>query len=82
MLLEARLIHVNEAVTSAGLATPAQAILGRDFRITLSRGQVFDTELCQRTLATWHPAAILRAPEKAQRDQMREELISDLRQAL
>lgn len=63
-------------------ATPAQAILGRDFRITLSRGEVFATELCQRTLATWHPAAILRAPEKAQRDAMREELIQDLRQAL
>ncbi|MGN6545775.1 MAG: uracil-DNA glycosylase family protein, partial [Aureliella sp.] len=80
--LEAELAVIKPKALVCLGATPAQAILGRDFRITHSRGEIFATELCQRTLATWHPAAILRAPEKAQRNAMREELISDLRQAL
>lgn len=80
--LEAELAVIQpEALVCLG-ATPAQALLGRAFRITRQRGQVFATAFCRRTLATWHPAAILRAPDAQRRDEMREQLISDLRRAL
>lgn len=80
--LEAELAVIKPKTLVCLGATPAQALIGRDFRITLQRGKPVETELCKRTLATWHPAAILRAPDKDRREQMREELISDLRQAI
>src|SRR3954462_8539178 len=43
-------------------ATAAQAILGRDFRITEQRGAILDPIADgPRVLATFHPSAILRA---------------------
>ncbi|MBE0475619.1 MAG: UdgX family uracil-DNA binding protein [Coriobacteriia bacterium] len=58
-------------------ATAAQAVLGRSFRMTRSRGEwaAFDG---RRALATWHPSAILRAPEREDRHRMRAELAEDL----
>ena len=61
-------------------ATAAQVLLGRTFRITQRRGEIMATEYCSRTIATWHPAAILRAPDKQRRHEMKEQLISDLLQ--
>jgi DNA polymerase len=58
-------------------ATAAQALLGREFRMMRSRGELIPGEE-RWIMATWHPSAVLRAPEKAQRDRMREELIADL----
>lgn len=80
--LEAELSTVQpEAVVCLG-ATSAQALLGRDFRITKSRGEIFATDWCERTLATWHPAAILRMPDKTRRRSMEQELIDDLAQLI
>ena len=77
--LEAELSAIQpEAIVCLG-ATPAQALFGRDFRITKSRGQVFATDWCKRTVATWHPAAILRMPDESRREQMEQQLASDLR---
>lgn len=61
-------------------ATAAQALLGRDFRITQQRGQIIASDWCSRTLATWHPAAILRMPDPARREEMNAQLVSDLAQ--
>lgn len=71
------------AVTPDGVvclgATAAQAVLGRDFRITNSRGRrVAGTPW---TIATWHPSAVLRAPDADSRLQKRQELTRDLRLA-
>jgi uracil-DNA glycosylase len=63
-------------------ATAAQALLGAKFRITQERGKIIprgSNELS--VLATYHPSAILRAPEKADRDRMRAEFVQDLRRA-
>lgn len=61
-------------------ATAAQWLLGRSFRITRQRGQIMESDWAPWSMATWHPSAVLRAPEKADRDRMRGELVSDLRQ--
>jgi uracil-DNA glycosylase len=62
-------------------ATAAQSLLGPQFRISKSRGQLIDSPWAP-VVATYHPSAILRAPEKEDRDRMREELITDLRHAV
>lgn len=76
--LEAELGVIRPAAVICLGATPAQALFGRDFRVTKSRGQLLPTEWCSRTVATWHPAAILRMPDKVRQSQMREELVADL----
>ncbi|MFG0264089.1 MAG: UdgX family uracil-DNA binding protein [Rhodopirellula sp. JB055] len=80
--LEAELSVLLPKVIVCLGATPSQALLGRDFRITRSRGKLLQTEWCERTLATWHPAAVLRMPDESRRSQMQEQLIGDLQLAV
>ncbi|HEX5040776.1 MAG TPA: UdgX family uracil-DNA binding protein [Candidatus Limnocylindria bacterium] len=60
-------------------ATAAQALLGRDFRVTRQHGEVMTSELGP-TLATIHPSAVLRAPDDA-RDETYAGLVADLKAA-
>ena len=59
-------------------ATAAQALLGRTFRIARQRGELFPFDRAEWITATWHPSAVLRAPDQAERARMRQELIADL----
>ena len=59
-------------------ATAAQALIGRDFRITRQRGRPVDSELTPVVLATIHPSAILRADDE-DREQEMQALVDDLR---
>jgi DNA polymerase len=79
--LEAEIFLVQPTLLVCLGATAAQALLGKDFRITKERGRVFHTEWADWTLATHHPSAILRAPEKQVRDRMRAEFVLDLQKA-
>lgn len=78
--LEAELGVIKPKMLVCLGATAAQALLGRDFRITQQRGQIIASDWCSRTLATWHPAAILRMPDPARREEMNAQLVSDLAQ--
>ena len=60
-------------------ATAAQALLGKAFRITKQRGQLLSSEWAPQVLATYHPSAVLRAPDKERRDEMRREFVDDLK---
>jgi DNA polymerase len=60
-------------------ATAAQALLGRDFRITKQRGQFFDGVLGPTVTATAHPSSILRAPDEQARREQFEAFVADLR---
>lgn len=62
-------------------ATAAQALLGRGFRITAQRGERVEVTGRPSAIATWHPSAILRAKEHADRERMRAELAGDLARA-
>lgn len=76
--LDAELAVVRpEALVCLG-ATAAQALLGRDFRVTTSHGRLVPSPLAPLVTATLHPSAILRAPEEEQRRAARRQLISDL----
>ncbi len=80
LLEELRLVKPERLVCLG--ATAAQAIIGRDFSITRQRGQPMATEYCEFTLATYHPSAILRVPDKEQSKQMFDHLVNDLRTAI
>src|ERR671926_521533 len=58
--LEAELAVVRPSVLVCLGATAAQALLGRDFRVTRQRGQLVDSELAEFVTATVHPSSILR----------------------
>jgi uracil-DNA glycosylase family protein len=60
-------------------ATAAQALLGRDFRVSVQRGQFIDSPLAPKVMATVHPSSILRAPDEAKRQTEMERFIEDLR---
>jgi len=62
-------------------ATAAQAIIGRDFRITRQRGEFVETSYTSKTLATWHPSAILRVPDRSAAQVKQQELVEDLKKA-
>lgn len=60
-------------------ASAAQALLGRDFRVTKSRGTPIASSLAPNVLATMHPASILRAPDSSEREKQRAEFVRDLK---
>jgi len=49
-------------------ATAAQALLGRDFRVSLQRGQRIGRPGLPPMMATVHPSSILRAPDEETRE--------------
>ena len=59
-------------------ATAAQAIIGRDFRITKQRGEIRETDYAAVTTATYHPSAILRVPDEDATQKMYDALADDL----
>jgi DNA polymerase len=60
-------------------ATAAQALLGRDFRVTQMHGQWLVSGHAERTMATVHPSSILRAPDAESRATQYAEFVGDLR---
>ena len=60
-------------------ATAAQALLGRQFKVSVHRGEFVPSPLAPLVLATVHPSSILRAPDDdARRDEM-QRFTDDLR---
>ena len=77
--LDAEVARIRPELIVCLGATAAQALLGRDFRVTRQHGEVMTSELGP-TLATIHPSAVLRAPDDA-RDEAYAGLVADLRAA-
>jgi len=61
-------------------ATAAQALLGRDFRVTQQRGELIRSSLAPFLMATVHPSSILRAPNDETRHNEMQRFIQDLKQ--
>jgi DNA polymerase len=76
--LDAELQVVKPDVLVCLGASAAQALLGRDFRVTRDRGTLRESELAPYVMATAHPASILRAPDSAAREQQRRDFVRDL----
>ncbi len=61
--LEAEISSVKPKVIVCLGATAAQALLGKNFRVTRQRGEFVESPLAPYVLATVHPSSILRAPD-------------------
>ena len=66
-----------EALVCLG-ASAAQALFGKTFRLTRTRGRVFHTAWAPICVATYHPSAVLRADTAAHSDEVRAALRNDL----
>jgi DNA polymerase len=62
--LDAELAVVKPRVLVCLGATAAQALLGRQFRVSRQRGEPVESELAPVVLATVHPSSILRADDE------------------
>jgi DNA polymerase len=62
--LEAELNTIEPELVVCLGATAAQSLIGRDFRITADRGKFFPHKWAKEIVATVHPSAVLRMPER------------------
>ena len=76
--LDAELAVVQPQVLVCLGATAAQALLGRQFRVTKERGRPVESNLAATVVATVHPSSILRA-EADDRVAARAAFVDDLR---
>jgi uracil-DNA glycosylase len=60
-------------------STAAQALLGRQFKVTAQRGQPIPSPLAPLVMATVHPSSLLRAPDDETRRRETRRFIGDLR---
>jgi uracil-DNA glycosylase len=76
--LDAELAVVAPRVLVCLGATAAQALLGRQFRVTQQRGTPVASDLAEHVMATVHPSSILRGDPET-REQEYGELVKDLK---
>src|SRR5262249_8012552 len=60
-------------------ATAAQALLGRQFRVTAQRGKFVESALAPLVTATVHPSSILRARDDETRHEEMRRFVEDLK---
>lgn len=60
-------------------ATAAQALLGRQFKVSAARGVPVESPLAPVVMATVHPSSLLRAPDDETRRRETDRFVEDLR---
>jgi uracil-DNA glycosylase family protein len=60
-------------------ATAAQALMGKDFRVTKHRGERLESPRAPVVMATIHPSSILRAPDEETRHLEMKRFVADLK---
>jgi uracil-DNA glycosylase len=78
--LDAELDLVKPQVLVCLGASAAQALLGKDFRVSRQRGTLIASSLAASVIATVHPSSILRAQDEEARRSQLQAFIQDLRQ--
>jgi len=76
--LDGEIAAVRPTVLVCLGATAAQALLGRDFRVTKQRGTWVESDIADFVTATIHPSAILRQRTDEDRSMEMAALVSDL----
>ena len=77
--IEAEIEVVKPQVIVCLGATAAQALLGRDFKVSTQRGVWVKSPLAPFVIATVHPSSLLRAPDDDTRRLEMERFIADLK---
>ena len=76
--LDAELDVIKPTVIVCLGATAAQALLGKEFRVSRQRGQLIPSPLAPQVMATVHPSSILRMPDDESRRVARQEFVNDM----
>ena len=76
--LEAELRTIKPTAVVCLGSTAAQALLGKDFRVTKQRGELVDSPLADLVTATIHPSSILRERDEDARRKAMREFVRDL----
>lgn len=77
--LQSELEVVRPSVVVCLGATAAQALLGRQFRVTKQRGEWVDSDLAEHVTATIHPSAVLRMRTDEERHEEMARFVDDLK---
>ena len=77
--VDAELAVIQPKVVVCLGATAAQALLGRQFRVSAERGRWVKSPFAPRVLATVHPSSILRTPDEETRHAEMQRFVDDLR---
>ena len=67
-----------EVVVCLG-ATAAQALIGKNFKVSQQRGELVASPLAKHVTATVHPSSILRAPDDESRREAYASFVADLK---
>ena len=77
--LEAEIAVTRPQVIVCLGATAAQALLGKEFKVSKQRGELVSSDLAPFVTATVHPSSILRAPTDEDRHQQYNDFVADLK---
>jgi uracil-DNA glycosylase family protein len=77
--LEREIESIKPHVIVALGSTAAKAVIARDFKVSVQRGQFVDSPLAPYVFATFHPSALLRLREEEEREAAFTQLVSDLK---
>ena len=77
--LDAEIAIIRPQVMVCLGATAAQALLGKNFKVTQHRGELIPSELAPFVTATVHPSSILRAQTDEDRHQQYAAFVADLK---
>ena len=76
--LEREIATVKPQVIVALGATAARAVIGKDFKVSVQRGQFVDSPLAPHVFATLHPSALLRVQDDEERERAFQQFVKDL----
>ena len=76
--LEREIDSVKPHVIVALGATAARAVIGKDFKVSVMRGRFVDSPLASHVFATFHPSALLRLQDEAEKEAAFDQLVKDL----
>ena len=77
--LERELAAVKPQVLVAMGATAARAVIGKDFKVSTMRGRFVESPLAPHVFATFHPSALLRLRDDAEKEAAFAQLVGDLK---
>ena len=77
--LEREVQAVKPEVIVALGATAARAVIDRSFKVSLMRGRFVESPLAPRAFATFHPSALLRLKDEAEKEAAFAQLVADLK---
>ena len=78
MLREAFAGQTSPHVIVALGSTAAKAVISKDFKVSIQRGQFVESPLAPHVFATLHPSALLRLQEDEEREVAFKQFVKDL----